>query len=92
MFLSTQYYLITVVTKPEVAEHLIPNIKGFEIVYYIKEQYKGGTPKDPAEKDIVKVEMLCAWDKMNQIMEYVKKYYVKGYGAVSYYEEVHVPI
>jgi hypothetical protein len=90
--LSTPYFLITVVTKPEVADHLIPNIKGFEFVYYIKEEFKGGTPKDPAEKGIVKIEMLCTRGKLGEIMSYVKEYYVKGYGAVCYYEEVNVPM
>jgi hypothetical protein len=90
--LSTPYFLITVVTKPEVAEHLIPNVRGIDIDYFIKEEFKGGTPKDPAEKDIVKVEMLCSRGKLGEIMNYVKEYYVKGYGAVCYYTEVHVPV
>lgn len=50
MFVSTPYFLINVITKPEVAEHLIPNIKNFDIVYYIKEEFKGGKPKEPDEK------------------------------------------
>lgn len=90
--LSTPHFLITVVTKPEAAEHLITNIKGFEIAYYIKEEFKGGAPKDSAEKDIVKVQVLCSRGKLGEIISYVKEYYVKGYGAVCYYEEVSVPM
>lgn len=92
MFMSTVYFLINVVTKPEVAEHLIPNIRNFDIVYFLKEEFKGGTPKETADKDIVKVQMLCDRGKLNQIMEYVKEHYIKRYGAVCYYEEVNVPL
>ncbi len=90
--ISTPHYLINVITKPEVADHLVPNIRKFEIVYFLREDFKGGTPADPGEKDIVKVQMLCRKGKLGEIMSYVKEYYVKGYGAVCYYEEVNVPI
>jgi hypothetical protein len=92
MFITTPHFLINIITKPEVAEHLIPNIKKFEIIYYIKEEFKGGRPADTEEKDIVKVQMLCSRSKLSEIMNYIKEYYVKGYGAVCYYEEVSVPI
>lgn len=91
MVVSTKYYLVNVVTKPEVAEHLIPNIKNFELVYYLKEEFRGGTPKEAAEKDIVKVQMLCTRSKFVEVFKYVTQYYVKDYGAVCYYEEVNVP-
>ncbi|MEO8512319.1 MAG: hypothetical protein ABI543_02040 [Ignavibacteria bacterium] len=90
--LTSPHFLVNVVTKPEVADHLIPNIKKFEIVYYLREEFKGGRPADPGEKDIVKVQMLCSRGTLSDIMNYVKEYYVKGYGAVCYYEEVNVPI
>ena len=90
--LSTPHYLVNVVTKPEIAEHLIPNIKKFKIVYYLKQEFTGGRPEDSGEKDIVKVQMLCSRGMLSEIMNYVKEYYVKGYGAVCYYEEVHVPL
>jgi hypothetical protein len=89
---STPHFLVNIVTKPEIAEHLIPNIKKFEIVYYLKQEFSGGRPDDPEEKDIVKVQMLCNRGILAEIMNYVKEYYVKGYGAVCYYEEVNVPI
>jgi len=92
MIVSTKYFLINVVTKPEVAEHLIPNIRNFEIVYYVKEEFKGGTPKETAEKDIVKVQMLCSRSKLSEIMSYLIEHYIKRYGAVAYYEEVNVPM
>jgi hypothetical protein len=92
MVISTKYFLINIVTKPEVAEHLIPNIKKFEIVYYLKQEFEGGRPTDADEKDIVKVQLLCAWGKLSEIMGYLKEYYIKGYGAVCYYEEVNVPM
>ena len=89
---STPYYLINVITKPDVAEHLIPNIKNFDIVYYIREYFRGGKPKEGDEKDIAKVQMLCPRGKLGDIMSYLKEYYVKGYGTVCYYEEVNVPV
>jgi hypothetical protein len=92
MLATTHYYLVNVVTKPEVAEHLIPNIRNFEFVYYIKEECKGGTPKEAGEKDIVKIQMLCSRSKFAEVMKYIDQYYVKGYGAVCYYEEVNVPL
>jgi len=92
MFLATPYYLVNIVTKPEVAEHLIPNIKNFNFVYFLKEEFKGGRGKDTEEKDIVKVQVCCGTGELNKIVEYVKQYYVKDYGAVCYYEEIHVPV
>jgi hypothetical protein len=92
MFVSTPYFLINVITKPEVAEHLIPNIKNFDIVYYLKEEFRGGKAIEPDEKDIVKVQMLCSRNKLNEIMTYLKQHYIQRYGAVAYYEEVHVPL
>ncbi len=89
---ATKYYLVNVITKPEVAEHLIPNIKKFEIVYFVKQEFKGGSPTDAEEKDVVKVQVLCSHGKLGEIMNYVKEYYVKGYRAVCYYEEVYVPM
>ena len=90
--LSTPHYLVNVVTKPEIAEHLVPNIKKFKIVYYLKHEFTGGRPEDSGGKDIVKVQMLCSRGELGGIMDYIKQYYVKGFGAVCYYEEVHVPI
>lgn len=92
MFITTQHFLICVVTKPEVAEHLIPNIKKFDIIYYLRQDFKGGRPADTDEKDIVKVQMLCSQHKMPEIMNYLKEYYIKSYGAVCYYEKANVPI
>lgn len=89
---TTPHFLVNVVTKPEIAEHLIPNIKKFDIVYYLRQDFNGGTPSDAGEKEIVKVQMLCSRGKLSDIMNYVKEYYVKGYGAVCYYEEVNVPV
>lgn len=89
---STPHFLINVVTKPEVADHLIPNIKKFEIVYYVRYDLKGGRPSDAGEKDITKVQLLCSRGKLGEIMGYLKEYYIKGYGAVAYYEEVNVPV
>ncbi len=91
MVVSTPYYLVTIVTKPEVAEHLIPNIQNFKIIYYIKEEFKGGTP-GAEEKDILKVQMLCPRGVFGDVANYMKEYYVKGYGAVTYYQEVNVPM
>ena len=65
---STPYYLINVITKPGVAEHLIPNIKNFDIVYYLKEEFKGSRAKEGEVKDIVKVQMLCQRSVMGDIM------------------------
>ena len=92
MILTTPYFLITVVTKPEVADHLIPNIKSFKIVYYIREDFKGGRPGDSEDKNLTKVEILCDRSLYVKIMEYVKEYYVKGYGAVMYQQEAMVPM
>ncbi len=92
MFISTTYFLVNVITKPEVAEHLIPNIRNFDLVYYIKEEFKGGKPKEGGEKDITKVQMMCDRGKLSEIMNYLIEYYVKKYGAVCYYEEVNVPV
>jgi hypothetical protein len=36
--------------------------------------------------------MLCSRGKLGDIMNYLKEYYVKGYGAVCYYEEINVPV
>ena len=92
MLLTTAYFLITVITKPEVAEHLVPNIKNFNIVYYIREDFKGGRPGDTTEKDITKVEILCDRSMYVKILEYVKQYYIKDYGVVLYQQEVMVPM
>ena len=89
---STPHFLVNVVTKPEVADHLIPNIKKFEIAYYLRQDFPGGRPQDQGDKEIVKVQMLCSRGKLGEIMNYIKEYYIKGYGAVCYYEEVNVPI
>ena len=89
---STPHFLVNVVTKPEVADHLIPNIKKFDIVYYVRQDLKGSRPTDTDEKDITKVQMLCRRGTLSEIMGYVKEYYIKGYGAVCYYEEVNVPM
>lgn len=89
---TTKHYLVTVVTKPEVLEHLIPNIKKLDIVYFIRQEFTGGRPKDAEDKEIAKVEMLCEWGKLGSVMNYIKDYYVKGFGAVCYYIEVNVPI
>jgi hypothetical protein len=92
MFIAQPQFLINIITKPEVADHLVPNIKKFEIVYYIREDLKGGRPQDAGDKEITKVQLMCSRGKLNEIMGYLKEYYIKGYGAVAYYEEVHVPI
>lgn len=92
MVVTTPYFLVNLVTKPEVAEHLIPNILKFKIVYYIKEIFQGGTPGESGEKDVLKVQMLCPRSLFNEVLSYLKKYYVKKYGAVVYYESVNVPI
>ena len=89
---TTKYFLVTVVTKPEVAEHLVPNVKKLNTVYFTVQNYKGGRPEESEEKDIVKVEMLCARGSLAGIMNYIKEYYVNGFGAVCYYIEVNVPI
>lgn len=89
---SAPHFLINIVTKPDVADHLIPNIKKFEIVYYVRYDLKGGRPADTEEKDITKVQLLCSRGKLGEIMSYLKEYYIKGYGAVAYYEEVNVPV
>lgn len=89
---STKFFLINVITKPEVAEHLVPNIKNFDIVYYIREEFKGGKPDEPDEKSVAKVQLLCSRGKLGEIMSYLKEHYVGRYGAVCYYEEVNVPI
>ncbi len=89
---STPHFLVNVVTKPEVADHLIPNIKKFAIVYYVREDLKGSRPTDADEKDITKVQMLCNRGILSEVMSYIKEYYIKGYGAVCYYEEVNVPM
>ncbi len=89
---ATKYFLVNVVTKPDVADHLIPNIKKFDIVYFMKQEFRGGRPADPEDKDIVKVQILCARGKLGSIMDYVSEHYVKRYGAVCYYEEVYVPM
>jgi hypothetical protein len=90
MLVLTHHFLITVITKPEVAEHLIPNIKNFKMIYYIREDFKGGRPGDVSEKDIVKIEMFCDRVSYLEIMEYIKKYYVKDYGVVCYLQEASV--
>jgi len=92
MILTMPYFLVTVVTKPEVVEHLIPNIKNFKIIYYIREDFKGGRPGDSSDKDLTKVEILCERAIYIKVMEYVKEYYVKGYGAVCYQQEAMVPM
>lgn len=89
---SQTFYLINIITKDELAEHLIPNIKGFNIFYYIKEEYKGGKPDEQEEKHVTKVQMLCSRSELSRIVDYIKQYYVKGYGAVCYFEEVKVPM
>lgn len=89
---STPFFLVNIVTKPEVAEHLIPNIKNFDIVYYVKQEFKSGKPGEPDEKDVVKVQMLCSRGKLSEVMSYLKQHYVQRYGAVAYYEEVKVPV
>lgn len=89
---STPHFLINIVTKPEVAEHLAKNLKGFQIAYYLRQDFKGGRPQDTEEKDIVKIQLLCSRGLLSEILGYVKEHYVKGYGAVCYYEEVKVPI
>ena len=89
---STVHYLVNVITKPEVADHLIPNIKKLDIVYYVREDLKGARPTDADEKNISKVQMLCRKGTLGDIMSYVKEYYINGYGAVCYYEEVNVPM
>ena len=88
----TQQYLINVITKPEVAGHLIPNIKGFDIIYYIKVECKGAGSKDLEEISMVKVQILCTPDMSSKIWDYIEEYYVKGYGAILYYEQVRVPM
>jgi len=92
MIITTPHFLITVITKPEVAEHLIPNILNFKITYYIKEEFKGGTPGTAGEKDILKMQMLCPRSVYVEVMSYLKEYYVKGCGAVCYYQEANVPM
>ncbi len=92
MFIAQPQFLISIVTKPEVADHLIPNLKKFDIVYYLRFDLKGGRPADAGDKDITRVQLMCSRGKLNSIMDYVKEYYIKGYGVVAYYEEVHVPI
>lgn len=89
---STPHFLINVVTKPEIADHLVPNIRNFEIVYYIREDLKGGKGRETEIKDITKVQMLCSRGALSDVISYVKEYYVKGYGAVCYYEEINVPM
>lgn len=92
MLITSPHFLINVITRPEVAEHLLPNIKKFEIIYYSKEEVKSGKPSDTEEKDTVKIQMLCRRDKLSEIFGYLKEYYIKGYAAVCYYEEVNLPI
>ncbi|MCC6865594.1 MAG: hypothetical protein IT280_05480 [Ignavibacteria bacterium] len=89
---STPHFLVSVVTKPEVADHLIPNLKKFEIVYYLRHDLNGGRPADSEEKEISKIQLMCSRGNLSGIMSYLKEYYIKQYGAVAYYEEVNVPI
>jgi len=92
MIMTMPYFIVTVVTKPEVAEHLIPNIKNFKIVYYIREDFKGGRPGDTTDKDITKVEIMCDRSVYIKVMEYVKQYYIKDFGVVLYQQEAQVPL
>lgn len=91
MVISTVHFLISIVVKQEAAEHLIPNIRKFDVVYCMSEELKGGRPAEK-EGNITRVQVLCSRGKLNEIMGYVKEYYVKGFGAVYYYEEVNVPM
>jgi hypothetical protein len=86
----TKRFLINVITKPEVVEHLIPNVKGFDIIHYIKEECNGMGPKDTAEKGMLKVQFLCTQDMFSKVWDYLEKYYVKDFGIILYYEDVHV--
>jgi len=89
---TTKYYLVTVVTKPEVAEHLLPNIRKLNIVYFTVQNYKVGKSGETGEKDIVKVKMLCAKGTLADTMNYIKEYYVNGFGVVCYYVEANIPV
>lgn len=89
---STPHFLVNIIAKREVADHLIPNIKKLDIVYFLQQDLKGGRPAVPGDTDIVKVQILCRRGMLGEVANYVKEYYVKVYGAVCYFEEVKVPM
>jgi len=40
----------------------------------------------------LKMQMLCPRSVYVEVMSYLKEYYVKGCGAVCYYQEANVPM
>lgn len=49
MFISIPHFLVNVITTPEVAEHLVPNVRSFKFVSCVVQELKGSKP-DSEEK------------------------------------------
>ena len=92
MTVTTRYYLVTIITDEQTAEHLIPNIRQLKLVNYAVHNLTGGKPGDSEGNGIVKIEILCARGGLSDSMNYLNDNYVKRYGAVLYYIEVNVPV
>jgi len=92
VIITAPHYLVTVITKPEVAEHLISNLKNFRYFYYGKQEFKGGIPGETSEKDMVKVEILCDRTVAPSVMNYIREYYVKDFGVIYYRVQADVQI
>ena len=91
MFITQNFFLVTILC-PETAEgHLVDNIRKFKPVNYIIENVRSG--KGDAEPiPYSRVQVICTRNEYKKVMDYINQYYVKDYGAVMYMNEVFMPM
>lgn len=91
MWMTQNFYLVTILCDKSTSEHLVDNIRKFNPVNYTIEDIntaKGNTEASPGRR----VQVICQRNEYSKVMEYIKQYYVKDYGVVLYMNEVFMPM
>ncbi len=91
MFITTKYFLITVICSESVIGRLKENLAKFKLVNYTVEKVNApiaGT----ISGDGCRMQSLCSKDVNFDVMNYLKEYYSKDFGIVYYAQEADMPM
>lgn len=91
MMMFTNSFVITAVCKYDVAGHMLENIRKFSLMDYTLEEVSCAKGSADHEKGF-RVTIHTDRGTYVKVMEYLNQYYVKDYGVVLYYAEVHQPM
>lgn len=91
MFITQNFYLVTIICIESTAGHLVDNIRKLKPVNYTVDSIrsaKGDAETAPCSR----VQAICTRSEYKKVMDYINQYYVKDYGAVMYMNEVFMPM